>query len=64
MVAELSPDQSCEHALARIRAYAIEHCLTGEHIALIFETGIGPVRYLRPDIFEAAPHSSRQQEAA
>lgn len=47
---ELTPEQVREHHLARIRAYAMEHDLDGEHIALIFNAGLAAARSLRPEL--------------
>lgn len=50
---ELTPEQVREHHLARIRAYAVEHDLDGEHIALIFNAGLAAARALRPDVVKS-----------
>lgn len=59
MTNESATNQDREHTLARIRLYAEQHSLSGDHIAMIFEAGLGPALHLRPDIFAA---SAAQQE--
>ncbi len=49
-MSELTPEQVREHHLSRIRAYAAEHNLDGEDIALIFNAGLAAARSLRPDL--------------
>lgn len=49
-MAELTPSQSREHHIARIRDYAVTHGLTGEDIALLFEAGLAAAGRLRPDL--------------
>ncbi|WP_315388716.1 hypothetical protein [uncultured Stenotrophomonas sp.] len=50
---DLTPEQAREHHLARIRAYAAEHDLAGEHIAQIFNAGLAAAKSLRPDLFKS-----------
>lgn len=57
---ELTPEQAREHHLARIRYYAIEHNIAGEHIALIFNAGLAVAHTLRPDILGTVPSSQRK----
>jgi len=52
-VSELTPEQVREHHLSRIREYAAEHDLAGEHIALIFEAGMAAASQLRPDLVKS-----------
>lgn len=49
-MSELTPEQVREHHLSRIRAYAVEHDLDGEDIALIFNAGLAAARRLRPEL--------------
>ncbi|WP_148650260.1 hypothetical protein [Lysobacter capsici] len=57
---DLTPEQSREHHIARIRDYAIRHGLTGERIALIFESGLAAASRLRPEL--APPLDGEQQD--
>jgi hypothetical protein len=52
-MSELTPEQVREHHLSRIRAYAVEHDLSGEHIALIFQAGIAAASQLRPELVKS-----------
>lgn len=49
-MSELTPEQAREHHLSRIRAYAVEHDLAGEDIALLFNAGLAAAKSLRPDL--------------
>jgi hypothetical protein len=52
-VPELTPDQVREHHLSRIKDYALQHGISGEDIALIFNAGLAAARSLRPDLVRA-----------
>jgi len=47
---EPTREQMREHHLSRIRTYAIDHDLSGEDIAELFEAGIAAASRLRPDL--------------
>ncbi len=49
-MSELTPEQVREHHLSRIRDYAVQHNISGEHIALIFNAGLAAARTLRPEL--------------
>ncbi len=51
---DLTPEQVREHHLARIREYAVQHDLTGEDIALIFNAGLAAAGALRPELVREA----------
>lgn len=49
-MSEQTPEQVREHHLSRIRDYAVQHGMDGEHIALIFNAGLAAARTLRPEL--------------
>lgn len=56
----LTPEQSREHHLARIRDYAIRNGLSGEDLALLFEAGLAAAGRLRPDLVEASTSTDKE----
>lgn len=46
------PEESMKNVLSMISLYAAKHKLCPEAVRTIFNTGIGPVHELRPDLFE------------
>ena len=57
-MSEMTPEQVREHHLSRIRAYAVDHDLDGEDIALVFNAGLAAARSLRPDLVKTEEATS------
>lgn len=52
-MSELTPEQTREHHLSRIREYATDRALSGEHIALMFQASIAAASQLRPGLVKS-----------
>jgi len=57
-------ERTLKNVLSMIALYAAEHKLSPETVRLIFDTGIGPVQYLRPDLFGSEKPATGEPKSA
>jgi len=57
-------ERTLKNVLSMIALYAVEHKLSPEAVRIIFDTGIGPTQYLRPDLFGSEKPATGEPKSA
>lgn len=57
-------EESMQNVLSMISLYAAKHKLSPKTVRLIFDTGIGPVHELRPELFGSKKPATDEPKSA
>ncbi len=57
-------ERTLKNVLSMIALYAVEHKLSPEAVQIIFNAGIGPSAYLRPELFGGEKLATGEQKSA